>query len=360
MPIHFTKERMAQVLRNHDLWWKGKLGRPLIRATITDAYPRGEVPKAPILAQENIHDFSWSPEEVVKAWEWELSGFEYLADAYPVVDLACFGPGVLAAFCGAKLDNSSGRVWFFPCEEDVTKLSIRYDPENIWARRIKDICRAGIERWQGSVIITMPDLGGIMDVIASMCGTENLLYATMDEPEEVHRLILEAEAAWQEAYTDFAKILAPQGCMTNWNGILSSESTYIPQCDFAYMIGPDMFREFVLETLRKDTERMENTIYHLDGIGQLAHLDMLLSLPKLKAIQWVPGDGKPGPETWSQVYERIRAAGKNTMIVGDARSNGSLQFRDMLGSSLYTATWASKAERDDVVRYLEEMGVPVK
>ena len=47
---------------------------------------------------------------------------------------------------------------------------------------------------------------------------------------------------------------------------------------------------------------------------------------------------------------------KNVMIVGDARGNGSLQFRDMLGSSLYTGTWASAAEREDVVRYLEEMG----
>ena len=357
MPVHFSAERMAAVLDAHDRWWRGELGRPLIRATITDAYPIGPKPKAPILSQENVHDFSWSPEELAEALEWELSGFEYLGDAYPVVDLACFGPGVLAAFCGAKLDNSSGRVWFFPCQEDVTKLHIRYDPENVWARRIKDICRAGVERWRGSIIITMPDLGGILDVIASLCGTENLLYATVDEPGELHRLILEAEAAWQEAYADFARLLAPQGCMTNWNGILSCRSTYIPQCDFAYMIGPDMFREFVLETLRRDTERIEDTIYHLDGIGQLAHLDMLLSLPKLKAVQWVPGDGKPGPEMWPQVYEKISAAGKNVMIIGDARTNGSLEQLPKLGQKIYSATWTSQSEREDVIRYLKAMGV---
>ena len=357
MPVHFSKERMQKVISDHDRWWRGELGRPLIRASITDAYPRGPKPKAPILDQSNVHDFSWTPEEIVEALEWELSSFEYLGDAYPVVDLAPFGPGVLAAFCGATLDNSSGRVWFFPCERDVTKLHIRYDPENKWARRVKDICRAGIERWQGDIIITMPDLGGILDVVASMCGTEELLYATVDEPEEVHRLILEAEQAWQEAYADFAKILAPQGCMTNWNGILSAGTTYIPQCDFAYMIGPDMFREFVLETLRRDTERIENTIYHLDGIGQLAHVDMLLSLPKLRAIQWVPGDGKPGPETWGDLYEKICAAGKNVMIIGDGRTNSSLEMLPKLGEKIYSGIWASATEREEVVRYLKAMGV---
>ena len=113
------------------------------------------------------------------------------------------------------------------------------------------------------------------------------------------------------------------------------------------MIGPDMFREFVLETLRRDTERIENTIYHLDGIGQLAHLDMLLSLPKLKAIQWVPGDGKPGPEAWPEVYEKVCAAGKNVMIIGDGRTNGSLEMLPKLGERIYSGIWASSAERQE-------------
>ena len=43
-----------------------------------------------------------------------------------------------------------------------------------------------MEKWQGSVVIGMPDLGGVMDVIASLCGTENLLFALMDEPDEVY------------------------------------------------------------------------------------------------------------------------------------------------------------------------------
>ena len=54
-----------------------------------------------------------------------------------------------------------------------------------------------------------------------------------------------------------------------------------------------MFEEFVLHTLQRDCLALTNTLYHLDGEGELRHLDRLLSIPALKAVQWVPGAGKP-------------------------------------------------------------------
>ncbi len=59
-----------------------------------------------------------------------------------------------------------------------------------------------------------------------------------------------------------------------------------------------MFKQFVLNTLRTDTEKLDNVIYHLDGVGELNHLDDILSLEKLKAVQWVFGDGQPPAEEW--------------------------------------------------------------
>lgn len=344
MSVHFSKERMLGTLSRHEQWWQGTLGRPLINGLVYNAYAPSHQAKAPRITQANCHDFSWSAEEVVDAVDAELSQCEFFLDGYPRLDLACFGPGVLAAFCGARADNTSGGMWFFPCEENVKKLHVAYDPENPWAKRIRAICRAGVEKWQGSVMVGMPDLGGVMDVIASLCGTENLLFALMDEPDEVHRLILETETAWRSAYDDFAAILAPQGAYTDWNGILSRETSYIPQCDFSYMLSPQMFREFVLPTLERDTQRFSHTIYHLDGIGQLAHLDMLLSLPRLHAIQWVYGTGQPGPKHWMETYQKILQAGKHIMIIDDPLVNGFREIRQQLHCNPYTALWISKED----------------
>jgi hypothetical protein len=55
---------------------------------------------------------------------------------------------------------------------------------------------------------------------------------------------------------------------------------------------------------------MDYAFYHLDGKGQIPHLDLLLSLPRLRGIQWVPGDGNPPPEHWLPLLKRIRDGGK--------------------------------------------------
>ena len=54
-----------------------------------------------------------------------------------------------------------------------------------------------------------------------------------------------------------------------------------------------MFERFLLPDLTACCEVIDDPFYHLDGKGALPHLDMLLSLEKLKGVQWVPGDGQP-------------------------------------------------------------------
>jgi 5-methyltetrahydrofolate--homocysteine methyltransferase len=88
------------------------------------------------------------------------------------------------------------------------------------------------------------------------------------------------------------------------------------QCDFCYMIGPDMFDEFVKPELAASCKRLANPFYHLDGVGQLPHLDSLLAIPELKGVQWVPGNGKPDFSNWPEVYRKIRDAGKRIQIWG--------------------------------------------
>lgn len=317
MPIHFDMERMARAVDSHERWWRGELERPLVRIVIPDAHPVERRSPAPLLSQQSCAALEWSPEAIVDALDEELSRQEYLGDAVPFVGFEAFGPGVLAALCGARLDNSSGNVWFFPDEErEIGDIHVRYDPSSVWARRIKAIYRAGLERWNGLVVMGMPDLGGVLDVAATFRGSESLLTDLYDEPEEVLRLRDEIHRAWYDAYADFSAVLAPQNVHSDWSGLLSREPSYILQCDFCYMIGNPMFREFVLETLERDTQRLTNTIYHLDGIGELRHLDDVLALKDLNAVQWVPGDGQPGAPHWLDVYRKIADAGKRMMIVG--------------------------------------------
>lgn len=325
--IRFDKNRMASVLDAHMRWWEGTLDRPLVSVTLTDAHPAASGGRPPV-SQATALDFSLSPEEVIGDLDRALSTQEYLGDAFPLVNFDFFGPGVLAAMCGARADDSTGGIWFFPKKKlPVEEIRIRYDPDCPIAQRIKALYRAGLERWDGNVIMGLPDLGGVMDVAASFRGTEDLLTDLYDAPEEVLRLIGEIETAWYDAYADFSAVLAPQGAISHWSGLLSRASSYIVQCDFSYMIGPEMFRRFVLDTIRRDSARLEHTIYHLDGVGQLKHLPMLLELGKLDAVQWVPGAGRTSPTGWEEVFRAIIRSGKRFMMTGNVQ-----EYLDLLGT----------------------------
>ena len=342
MQVHFSADRMDEVFEAHNRWWRGELDRPLMRLTLTDAHPV-QPTGIPILSQENCADFRFSAEQLIDALDHDLSRCEFLGDSFPMVNLASFGPGVLAAFCGARLDNSSGRVWFFPPDEkEIGDIHVRYDPQNPYVQRMKELYRAGLEKWNGAVIMGLPDLGGVLDVAATFRGTENLLMDLLDEPREVLRLIQEIQTAWHDAYRDLSDVLRAQKYNTNWSGTLSQEPSYILQCDFCYMISNPMFRTFVLDTLRADTRLLPNTIYHLDGVGQLNHLDDVLSLPSLKAVQWVFGDGKPQAEHWMEVYEKITKAGKQFMLSGAPENN--LRVISQLHGSPYVVHDLSSSE----------------
>lgn len=317
MAVHFDRSRMAEVIENHALWWDHKLGRPLAYIELGGAHERPES-KYPLLSQANCHDLSVDPEEIIITYDNYLSGMEWMGDGFPHMDLDRFGPGIVAAFCeGAILDNSSGRVWFFPAEKKhIRDVHAAYNPDNKWVRRIKDIIRTGVAFWDGKVLIGMPDLGGVMDIAASLVGTEDLLIYLIEEPEEVKRLLGEIQIAWYEAFDDMAGVLAPQGAFTDWGLAVSKKPSYIVQCDFSAMVSPEMFREFALDQLRYDTERLSNSMYHLDGPAAVRHLDALLELDKLRSIQWIYGAGSPRPMHWLDLYKKIAAAGKLNVILG--------------------------------------------
>jgi 5-methyltetrahydrofolate--homocysteine methyltransferase len=82
------------------------------------------------------------------------------------------------------------------------------------------------------------------------------------------------------------------------------------QSDFSAMISPQMFETFVLPDLAACCKALDFAFYHLDGRGQIPHLDLLLSLEQLHGIQWIPGEGQPSPSAWLPLLKHIIDAGK--------------------------------------------------
>ncbi len=348
MALIFSQDRWERICADYTAWWEGRLDRPLIKAVVP-MEQRGEAcPPAPALTQETCADLRWSPEEIAARMEYELGQFAYLGDAFPLINLDSFGPGVLAAFCGARLDNSSGRVWFYPPEGQegraIEDIHIELDEHNPWFCRVKDIIAATGKRLAGRAVIGTPDLGGALDVLATFRGTDTLLLDLYDHPEEVKRLCREIEDAWMAAFRALAAVQDEWRIgYSDWAGLFSKTPSYVPQCDFGYMIGPAMFEEFALGSIQQLVETLDHTMFHLDGTGMLPHLDFLLGMDGLQAIQWQPGDGAPSPKDWPEVYHRIRNAGKQMHVVGDFADLEAVAA-EVGPQGLYHITWLREQE----------------
>jgi hypothetical protein len=361
MPIDFDAKRWEQVKKNYKLWWDGKLGRPLINMVIPGRDPGRSEPALPSYKFTSCYDLSVPAEDIVDLWDYQLSCSKYLADAFPCV-YPNFGPGAVAAALGADLINGAppaDTVWFHPkVDAEIKDIHFKYDPNNVWMRRIKELCRAAGERWKGLVQVGMTDLGGNLDIVSTFRPSEKLLLDLYDNPDEVKRVTWEAHAAWWAAFNDINAVLKKTNPgYSSWTNIFSEEPYYMLQCDFCYMIGPDMFDEFVKPELAATCKKLKHAFYHLDGTGQLAHLDSLLEIPELRGVQWVHGDGKPANTNWPEVYRKIHEAGKFIQIWKETDDSLDV-IADQIGSaeSIILIGWMLPSREKDAIALCEKHG----
>lgn len=357
MEIQFSSEDWARVKENYGSWWNKTLKRPLIKAVLQKEYEyHGNVP---LLSQATCHRLDISAEDVIDRLDFHLSHQEYLGDAFPMVNFNCFGPGVAAAFLGAGLDNSTGNVWFHRCKDaELADMHFEFSRDNVWLNRIKDLYGAGMKKWKGNVLMGMPDLGGVMDILAVLRGSDNLLYDLYDEPDEVKRLSREIQNLWLAYYKELEEVLMPVNPgYSDWSGLYCSKPSYVLQCDFSYMISPDMFREFVAEDLTEMCRCLSHSLYHMDGKGELAHLPQLIAIEELDAIQWCPGEGVPRPMEWMDVYRQLRRSGKNIHVLGD--EDDLRAIAEEIGcEGLYSSPGIRpEAKREDILKLLAEFQI---
>ena len=359
MSIAFGPERWDKVREVYGLWWEGRLERPILPVALQGRDPGRSKPDTSLLSQTNCTDLSIPAKDLIDRIDYELSQVVFLGDAFPYFNMHVFGPGVAAAFLGAEIDNSTGRVWFHPKKLlPITELHFEYDPDNIWLNRLREIYREGMKRWQGQVLMGMTDLGGALDILSTFRPSENLLLDLYDYPEEVKRLTWELSGLWKRFYRELNDVLQPVNPgYSDWSQIYSDKPGYILQCDFSYMIGPDMFDEFVKPELESMCSYLSHSFYHLDGVGQLPHLDSILAIRELGGVQWVPGDGKPPQSHWPEVYRRIQSAGKNSQFWGGFDGLDTLVSCLGSGKGIHHPTiWGRISEENEMREKLSRYG----
>jgi len=178
----------------------------------------------------------------------------------------------------------------------------------------------------GDFYINIPDIIENLDILSAMRGPQELCCDIIEYPELVRTGVDKIDGVYFKYYDGFYNIVKDVDGGNSFTGfnILGGGKVAKLQCDFSAMISPDMFRKYVQPSLRKQCQKLEHSIYHLDGPDAIKHLDALMEIDELDAVQWQftcgPGQLDGGDEKWFSIYDKVRKANKGLSIT---LSNGT-------------------------------------
>lgn len=354
---HFPSARWGRIRDVYRKWWNRTLDRPVINVSLWGADPGRPRPAGEMHGALWQYPLDVPAQTVAEHWLYMLLCHEFLGDSYPVL-LPDYGAGVNAAFMGCRAVVKPETVWFearryTPPEE----LRFHYDPDEPVFNRIRSVYRAMAALFGGGVVMGMTHLNNGIDIVARFYDGVEMGTMLYDKPDEVKRLTWENHALMLRYLRELSADMGDVPGYTCWGNLFGEEPWMGAQSDFCAMIGPGQFREFILPELRACfAESPRCNFYHLDGPGQLPHLDMLCDEPDLRCIQWVPGDGAPPVTQWPEVYKKIHRAGKNIWLLGGIEDIEVVADQIGTAKGIYWCGEYPASERDRVMRVLEKFG----
>ena len=311
MAIENLSDLDERVARQDAFWHCAVIDRPVVSITVPKARLERPYPsKDHATIRERWLDVGYQVERALAY----VMNTDYLGDAIPHA-IPNLGPEVFSAFFGCELQFGEHTSWSVPSLgswDDVK--GVHFSQDNVYWRTIVAMTDALLDAGRGVFYTGITDLQP-GSVIASLRDPHRLNLDMIDFPEEVKKLQAYVTEVYKGVYDFFCDKLAAAGqlCCT-WAGIVSTKRWYVPSVDFSCMISPRMFEETFLPGVAAECRHYEASVYHLDGPGAVKHLDALLDIEELNAIQWVWGAGQGRATDWMDIYVRCQKAGKGLQI----------------------------------------------
>ncbi|MBQ7916809.1 MAG: hypothetical protein IJ315_08535 [Firmicutes bacterium] len=239
----------------------------------------------------------------------------YFGDAFPC-HFSYFGTAGIAEYTGCKATRLPHTTWFDPWLDEPDADQIHYSCPEAFEAQKAAIARMA-ELAKDDYMVSVTDNCGVLDALAAIRGTEDLMMDMITDPEFVEEGVQKLLDIYKQTQTELFDLLKENndGSVHSWMQLWAPQKLAQMQCDCSVMLSPEMFNRFAMPELEELTAFLDYPVYHLDGQEQIRHLDSLLSLKNLRAIQWTPVSGQPFTSEFIPVLQRIQKAGKNLVLV---------------------------------------------
>jgi 5-methyltetrahydrofolate--homocysteine methyltransferase len=230
------------------------------------------------------------------------------------------GPGSMALYQGCEPIFSHNTVWYTGCVPRGWESfgPLKLNECNRWWVLHKEMALRAKELAGEDFPIHIPDIMEGLDVAASMRGAQQLCYDLIDDKEKIHDVLRQLDELFYQYYDAMYSIVKQEDLSSSYTAfrIWGPGKTAKIQCDFSSVMSPRQFYEFAMPYLQRECRAFDNTLYHLDGTDAVRHLDAVLQIKELDAVQWEPGDYNAdcGDTRWYPIYDKVRIAGKGLWL----------------------------------------------
>ncbi|MGL4650241.1 MAG: hypothetical protein ACRC1H_12610, partial [Caldilineaceae bacterium] len=251
-------------------------------------------------------------------FERSIAGKRFLGETFPVY-WPNLGPNVFAACYGAPLTFSDVTSWAEPIltdSDDPYATPLVLNGQSAYLAKLDELTEMALARASGRYLVGYTDVHPGMDWLAALRGSQDLCFDLYDRPDAVQAALRQVTGDFLALYNRFdARLKAAGQPSVTWIAIPVWGRMHVPSSDFATMISTAQFNEFVRPVLATECEAMTHNIYHVDGPGVARHIESILTLPNVQAIQWVQGVGNDKPILqWVPLIQKIQAAGKSVVV----------------------------------------------
>ena len=311
MPLLDISDWSERLARQDAFWERKVLDRPVVQIVVQNG---PVVP--PVSRHATLHAARMDPTYQAELALAMVESRSYYGDALPIArpDL---GPAALGAVLGCEVEVNEETCWTVPyLKEWSDKQHVGMADANVYYQALWNITREMLRIGRGRFITGSSSFHPGADAVAALRGSEQLSIDLMDNPREVESLLPTIHDAYMRVFVEFAEFLEAAGQpTTSFVEIVSTKRYHVAADDFSCMISAAMFRNMFLPGIVKRIRSFDASIYHLDGPGALRHLDALLEIPELDAVQWIPGAANGSASDWLDVYERVQNADKGVQVI---------------------------------------------
>jgi len=351
----YYKEDWPEARERFEAYWHREI---VDRCCIGVTAPRRGAVRAPApipAGGEELRRWWMDPEVTLKYQEGIFARTFYGGEAFPNTTIN-LGASIMAAFYGSSPEFHPDTVWYPSIIRDWSMDRLQFDPAtNPYYRMVIENTRYYVQESRGRYFVGHAELGTAMDVLSLLRGMQDLCFDMLDRPREVEQALAMLADTWVRVHDEIYRLTREcndGGCCLAWMMTWAPGPHAQIACDFSAIMSPAMFAQFTLPELARYLQWNEYATYHWDGPDAVKHLDALLAIEGIKAIQWTPGAGQERTSSprWLPLYKRVQAAGKCLYLLAEIDEVETL-LQELSSRGLFISTHAdSEDEARELLR----------